>query len=117
MSHGCVNVSYADMEKLYNWADEGTKIIIENESLSLNQTYSSILDQYYDEGLQMMSSHQEIMSSLQGNSQQAVQLVQPVIAGESITVETETEVETVENDFTISNVREFIDTLEQNLAY
>jgi lipoprotein-anchoring transpeptidase ErfK/SrfK len=28
MSHGCVNVSYADMEKLYNFADEGTPIII-----------------------------------------------------------------------------------------
>lgn len=28
MSHGCVNVSYADMEGLYNWADEGTKIHI-----------------------------------------------------------------------------------------
>ena len=33
MSHGCVNVSYADMEGLYNWADEGTKIIIQQESL------------------------------------------------------------------------------------
>lgn len=29
MSHGCVNVSYADMEPLYNWADVGTKIIIQ----------------------------------------------------------------------------------------
>lgn len=29
MSHGCVNVSYADVEALYNWADEGTKVIIE----------------------------------------------------------------------------------------
>ena len=29
MSHGCVNVSYEDMEKLYNWAEEGTRIIIE----------------------------------------------------------------------------------------
>lgn len=29
MSHGCVNVAYADMEVLYNWADEGTKIIIQ----------------------------------------------------------------------------------------
>jgi len=29
MSHGCVNVSYADMEPLYNWADEGTRVIIE----------------------------------------------------------------------------------------
>lgn len=28
-SHGCINVSYADMEPLYNWASEGTKIIIE----------------------------------------------------------------------------------------
>lgn len=27
-SHGCVNVSYANMEVLYNWADEGTKVII-----------------------------------------------------------------------------------------
>lgn len=29
MSHGCVNVSYSDMEILYNWADEGTRVIIE----------------------------------------------------------------------------------------
>ncbi len=29
MSHGCVNVSYADIEPLYNWADVGTKVIIE----------------------------------------------------------------------------------------
>ena len=29
MSHGCVNVSYADMEPLYNWADVGTRIIIQ----------------------------------------------------------------------------------------
>ncbi len=29
MSHGCINVSYADMEPLYNWADVGTKISIE----------------------------------------------------------------------------------------
>lgn len=29
MSHGCVNVSYSDMEPLYNWADEGTKVVIE----------------------------------------------------------------------------------------
>ncbi len=28
MSHGCVNVSYANMEGLYQWADKGTKIII-----------------------------------------------------------------------------------------
>jgi lipoprotein-anchoring transpeptidase ErfK/SrfK len=28
MSHGCVNVSYADMEPLYNWADMGTKVVI-----------------------------------------------------------------------------------------
>lgn len=28
MSHGCVNVSYVDMEKLYAFADEGTEIII-----------------------------------------------------------------------------------------
>lgn len=27
-SHGCVNVSYANMEQLYNWADEGTKVVI-----------------------------------------------------------------------------------------
>lgn len=35
MSHGCINVAYADMEGLYNWADEGTKIIIQNESQSI----------------------------------------------------------------------------------
>jgi hypothetical protein len=29
MSHGCINVSYANMEALYNWAEEGTKITIE----------------------------------------------------------------------------------------
>ncbi len=29
MSHGCVNVSYADVEALYNWADLGTKIVIQ----------------------------------------------------------------------------------------
>ncbi len=29
MSHGCINVSYANMEPLYNWADVGTKIVIE----------------------------------------------------------------------------------------
>ncbi len=29
MSHGCINVSYADMQPLYNWADVGTKITIE----------------------------------------------------------------------------------------
>ncbi|MDD4289665.1 MAG: L,D-transpeptidase family protein [Patescibacteria group bacterium] len=28
MSHGCVNVSYTDMEALYSWADIGTKITI-----------------------------------------------------------------------------------------
>lgn len=28
MSHGCVNVSYADIESLYNWADIGTKLTI-----------------------------------------------------------------------------------------
>ena len=28
MSHGCVNVSYKDMEGLYNWADVGTPIFI-----------------------------------------------------------------------------------------
>lgn len=28
MSHGCVNVSYTDMENLYNWTDIGTKVII-----------------------------------------------------------------------------------------
>ena len=27
-SHGCVNVAYADMESLYNWADLGTKLVI-----------------------------------------------------------------------------------------
>ncbi len=29
MSHGCINVSYANMEPLYAWADVGTQIIIE----------------------------------------------------------------------------------------
>ncbi len=29
MSHGCVNVSYDNMEGLYNWADTGTKVTIE----------------------------------------------------------------------------------------
>ncbi len=29
MSHGCINVSYDNMEGLYNWADVGTKVIIE----------------------------------------------------------------------------------------
>lgn len=29
VSHGCINVSYANMENLYNWADVGTKIIIQ----------------------------------------------------------------------------------------
>jgi hypothetical protein len=29
MSHGCINVSYANMEGLYNWADEGTKVHIQ----------------------------------------------------------------------------------------
>ncbi len=28
MSHGCINVSYEDIESLYNWADLGTKIVI-----------------------------------------------------------------------------------------
>ncbi len=28
MSHGCVNVSYDNMEALYNWADVGTKLTI-----------------------------------------------------------------------------------------
>lgn len=28
MSHGCVNVAYKDMERLYNWAEIGTKINI-----------------------------------------------------------------------------------------
>lgn len=29
MSHGCVNVSYENMEPLYNWAQVGTKVVIE----------------------------------------------------------------------------------------
>ena len=29
MSHGCVNVSYTDIEPLYNWADMGTKVTID----------------------------------------------------------------------------------------
>lgn len=28
VSHGCINVSYQDMESLYNWADVGTKVSI-----------------------------------------------------------------------------------------
>lgn len=28
MSHGCINVSYADMEQLYNFADVGTSVTI-----------------------------------------------------------------------------------------
>lgn len=28
MSHGCINVSYQEMESLYNWADDGTKVSI-----------------------------------------------------------------------------------------
>jgi len=28
MSHGCVNVAYADMEKLYHFAEVGTKVLI-----------------------------------------------------------------------------------------
>lgn len=30
MSHGCINVSYANMEGFYNWAEVGTKIVIHN---------------------------------------------------------------------------------------
>jgi hypothetical protein len=30
MSHGCINVSYDNMEPLYNWADVGAKVIISN---------------------------------------------------------------------------------------
>ncbi|MEK7161129.1 MAG: L,D-transpeptidase family protein [Patescibacteria group bacterium] len=29
MSHGCINVSYQNIEPLYNWADTGTKVIIQ----------------------------------------------------------------------------------------
>ena len=29
MSHGCINVSYNNMEPLYNWADVGIKVIIQ----------------------------------------------------------------------------------------
>lgn len=29
-SHGCVNVSYANVERLYNFADEGTPVLIRN---------------------------------------------------------------------------------------
>jgi lipoprotein-anchoring transpeptidase ErfK/SrfK len=28
VSHGCINVSYKNMEGLYNWADLGTKVVI-----------------------------------------------------------------------------------------
>lgn len=30
VSHGCINVSYENIEKLYNWADIGTKITIKS---------------------------------------------------------------------------------------
>ena len=29
MSHGCINVSYTEMQPLYEWADVGTRLIIE----------------------------------------------------------------------------------------
>lgn len=29
MSHGCVNVAYANMERLYDWAQVGTSVVIE----------------------------------------------------------------------------------------
>ena len=29
MSHGCVNVSYANMGRLYSWAQDGTKVIVQ----------------------------------------------------------------------------------------
>lgn len=29
MSHGCINVAYSDMEGLYNWANVGTKVVIQ----------------------------------------------------------------------------------------
>lgn len=29
MSHGCINVSYKNVEPLYNWVDVGTKVIIQ----------------------------------------------------------------------------------------
>ncbi|MDR3642985.1 MAG: L,D-transpeptidase family protein [Candidatus Doudnabacteria bacterium] len=29
MSHGCINVAYANMEPLYKWTDVGTKVIIQ----------------------------------------------------------------------------------------
>ncbi len=44
MSHGCINVSYKNMEGLYNWADEGTKIIIQQKSLDIDQYF---LDQLF----------------------------------------------------------------------
>jgi lipoprotein-anchoring transpeptidase ErfK/SrfK len=28
MSHGCINVSYSNIEALYNWSDLGTKVVI-----------------------------------------------------------------------------------------
>jgi lipoprotein-anchoring transpeptidase ErfK/SrfK len=28
MSHGCINVAYKDIERLYNWADLGTKVVV-----------------------------------------------------------------------------------------
>ncbi len=47
MSHGCINVSYKNMEVLYNWADEGTQIIIQPTSLDLNQYF---LDKFFPKG-------------------------------------------------------------------
>ncbi|PIY62567.1 hypothetical protein COY93_02865 [Candidatus Uhrbacteria bacterium CG_4_10_14_0_8_um_filter_58_22] len=29
VSHGCVNVGYADMERLYWWAQVGTRVVVE----------------------------------------------------------------------------------------
>jgi hypothetical protein len=33
MSGGCVNVAYENMEPLYNWADEQTKLIITQDGI------------------------------------------------------------------------------------
>lgn len=33
MSHGCINVAYENMEKLYDWADVGTRVIVQDQPI------------------------------------------------------------------------------------